>query len=100
MEQALQEVADAAISVRKLRDARLARTDQVKASTRAARLALDRYQGGVSSYFEVLDAQRRLFDAQLSLAHTQRDELASAVVLYRALGGGWQLEAESPAAVK
>ena len=100
VEQALQEVADAAISVRKLRDARLARTDQVKASTRAARLALDRYQGGVSSYFEVLDAQRRLFDAQLSLAHTQRDELASAVVLYRALGGGWQLEAESPAAVK
>ena len=95
VEQALQEVADAAISVRKLRDARLARTDQVKASTRAARLALDRYQGGVSSYFEVLDAQRRLFDAQLSLAHTQRDELASAVVLYRALGGGWQLEAES-----
>jgi len=100
VEQALQEVADAAISVRKLRDARLARTDQVKASTRAARLALDRYQGGVSSYFEVLDAQRRLFDAQLSLVHTQRDELASAVVLYRALGGGWQLEAESPAAVK
>jgi len=78
----------------------VARTDQVKASTRAAKLALDRYQGGVSSYFEVLDAQRRLFDAQLSLAHTQRDELASAVLLYRALGGGWQAEEAPPQAVK
>jgi multidrug efflux system outer membrane protein len=100
VEQALQEVADAAVSIRKLRAARIARTDQVKASTRAAKLALDRYQGGVSSYFEVLDAQRRLFDAQLSLAHTERDELASAVVLYRALGGGWQVEEDSSAAVK
>ena len=100
VEQALQEVADAAVGVRKLREARVARTDQVKASTRAAKLALDRYQGGVSSYFEVLDAQRRLFDAQLSLAHTQRDELASAVLLYRALGGGWQPEEAPPQAVK
>ncbi|HEY4884200.1 MAG TPA: efflux transporter outer membrane subunit [Myxococcales bacterium] len=100
VEQALQEVADAAVSVRKLRAARIARTDQVKASTRAAKLALDRYQGGVSSYFEVLDAQRRLFDAQLSLAHTERDELASAVLLYRALGGGWQPEEAPPQAVK
>jgi multidrug efflux system outer membrane protein len=100
VEVALQEVADAAVGVRKLREARVARTDQVKASTRAAKLALDRYQGGVSSYFEVLDAQRRLFDAQLSLAHTQRDELASAVLLYRALGGGWQAEEAPPEAVK
>ena len=100
VEVALQEVADAAVGVRKLREARVARTDQVKASTRAAKLALDRYQGGVSSYFEVLDAQRRLFDAQLSLAHTQRDELASAVLLYRALGGGWQAEEAPPQAVK
>ncbi len=100
VEVALQEVADAAVGVRKLREARVARTDQVKASTRAAKLALDRYQGGISSYFEVLDAQRRLFDAQLSLAHTQRDELASAVLLYRALGGGWQAEEAPPQAVK
>ena len=96
VEVALQEVADAAAGVRKLRVALQARTDQVTASTRAAKLALDRYQGGVSSYFEVLDAQRQAFNAQLDLAHTERDELTSLVLLYRALGGGWQLEEEPP----
>jgi len=50
----------------------------------------------VSSYFEVLDAQRQLFDSQLSLARTQRDELTSVVLLYRALGGGWQAQEPPP----
>jgi len=100
VEQALQEVADAAVGIQKLREARLARTDQVRAITVAARLALHRYEGGVSSYFEVLDAQRQLFDAELSLARARRDELTSVVLLYRALGGGWQLQeaAQGPVA--
>jgi len=88
--QALQEVADAAVSIHKRREARTAHGDQVKAITVAERLAVKRYQGGVSSYFEVLDAQRQLFDAQVGLARAQRDELTSVVLLYRALGGGWQ----------
>ena len=96
VQQALQEVADAAVGVRKLRDVRLVRVDQVTATTRAAKLAVDRYQGGVSSYFEVLDAQRQLFDSQLNLARTQRDELTSVVLLYRALGGGWQAQEPPP----
>ncbi|HTO99181.1 MAG TPA: efflux transporter outer membrane subunit [Myxococcales bacterium] len=96
VQQALQEVADAAAGTIKLREARLARTDQVAANTRGAKLALDRYTGGVSSYFEVLDAQRQLYSAQLDLAHTQRDELTSVVLLYRALGGGWQQEEQPP----
>ncbi len=96
VEVALQEVADAAAGIHKLRDARIARTDQVKAITVATRLALHRYEGGVSSYFEVLDAQRQLFDAQLGLARAQRDELASVVLLYRALGGGWQPHGTPP----
>jgi multidrug efflux system outer membrane protein len=75
---------------------RLARTDQVKATTASVRLANLRYQGGVSSYLEVLDAQRQLFDSQLSLARTQRDELTSVVQLYRALGGGWQEPTPEP----
>jgi multidrug efflux system outer membrane protein len=96
VQQALQEVADAAAGVQKLRLSRLARTDQVAANTRGAKLALDRYTGGVSSYFEVLDAQRQLYGAQLDLAHTQRDELTALVLLYRALGGGWQQEEPQP----
>ena len=93
---ALQEVADAAAGIGKLKDARMAHTDQVNAITVANRLAAMRYQGGVSSYFEVLDAQRQLFDAQLSLARSRRDELTSIVLLYRALGGGWMAEPQTP----
>jgi multidrug efflux system outer membrane protein len=40
----------------------------------------------------VLDAERDLFDAELTLARLQRDELLNIVGLYRALGGGWESE--------
>ena len=90
VEVALAEVADASAAVTKLGDVRAARQMQVTATTAATTLAVARYQGGVSSYLEVLDAQRQLFDAQLALATAVRDELTSAVQLYRALGGGWQ----------
>src|SRR5262249_33088070 len=96
VEVALQEVADAAAGIGKLKEARPARTDPGNAITIAARLASKRYEGGVSSYFEVLDAQRQLFDAQLGLARARRDELATIVLLYRALGGGWQAEGQQP----
>jgi multidrug efflux system outer membrane protein len=43
----------------------------------------------VASYLEVLDAQRQLFDAELALVQVQRQYLAAAVQLYKALGGGW-----------
>ena len=84
------EVSNAAIGHQKLRAVRLEQEIGVQANSDAARLALHRYEGGVSGYLEVLDAQRQLFTAQLSLAQTQRDELATVIQLYRALGGGWQ----------
>jgi multidrug efflux system outer membrane protein len=43
----------------------------------------------VASYLEVLDAQRQLFDAELALVQVQRQYLAAAVQLYKALGGTW-----------
>jgi multidrug efflux system outer membrane protein len=49
-----------------------------------------RYQGGVDSLLNALDADRELFNAELSLAQTRRNELLSLVQLYKALGGGWQ----------
>ncbi|HEU4383342.1 MAG TPA: efflux transporter outer membrane subunit [Anaeromyxobacteraceae bacterium] len=91
---AYREVSDAAVSVVKLKAARLEQEKQVKATRESTRLALLRYQGGVSSYLEVLDAQRQQFDAELQLTRTRGTELASVVQLYRALGGGWQ---EKPA---
>jgi outer membrane protein TolC len=52
-------------------------------------LSTDRYQGGLDSYLQVLDAQRSLFRSELDLAGLQQQELGSIVELYRALGGGW-----------
>jgi len=54
------------------------------------RLSYMRYTGGVSNLLEALDADRELFDAELSLAQSRRDELLAVVQLYKALGGGWQ----------
>ena len=48
-----------------------------------------RYQNGVSSYLDVLDAQRGLFSAELSLTQAERDQLVAAVQLYKAVGAGW-----------
>jgi multidrug efflux system outer membrane protein len=94
---AVREVADASAGVTQLKDVRTAREDQVKATTTSTRLALKRYEGGVSSYLEVLDAQRQQFDSQLNLVTTVRDQVVSVVQLYRALGGGWQRAEQSPA---
>jgi multidrug efflux system outer membrane protein len=55
----------------------------------ADRLSMLRYQGGLDSYLQVLDAERNLFQGQLELARLRRDELVSVVQLYKALGGGW-----------
>ena len=56
----------------------------------AVRLSNIRYTGGVTTYLEVLDSDRQLFDAELGLVRNQRDELLAVVRLYKALGGGWQ----------
>lgn len=70
---------------------------QVTALAEARRLAGLRYEGGDSSYFEVLDAERNLFRAELDLARARRDELAASVLLFQALGGGWEGAAAAPA---
>jgi multidrug efflux system outer membrane protein len=49
-----------------------------------------RYQGGATSYLEVLDSDTRLFAAELGLVQAQLNELAEFVEIYRSLGGGWQ----------
>lgn len=58
----------------------------------AVDLSLERFDEGISTYYEVLEAQQQLFPAQLDLARTMRDQLVAVVLLYRALGGGWNLD--------
>lgn len=87
--QAWREADDALVALRLSRDQLTAQETQVQALGRAYGLALARYQAGVSSYLEVLDAQRSLFTAQLALVAQQRAYLVQTVRLYRALGGSW-----------
>jgi outer membrane protein, multidrug efflux system len=89
VQQAFREVADALVEHAKRRESRIQQGLLVDSLRDAARLADVRYRGGVTSYLEVLDTERQLFDAELFLAQSQRDELLALVRLYRALGGGW-----------
>ncbi len=58
------------------------------------RLAELRYDEGLVEYLNVLDAQRKLFDAELAQAEAQGKHFLNLVGLYKALGGGWVMEAE------
>jgi multidrug efflux system outer membrane protein len=86
---ALREVEDAIAGVRASRNQVAAQQTQVDALRRALRLAEMRYQSGASSYLDLLDAQRSLFGAELSLASVEGQQATAAVTLYRALGGSW-----------
>jgi multidrug efflux system outer membrane protein len=86
---ALHESTDALNGLRFGREQMAARATQVQALRSAYAMAEMRYETGVSSYLEVLDAQRSLFSAQLALVQAQGQYLIATVELYRALGGGW-----------
>jgi multidrug efflux system outer membrane protein len=87
---AFREVEDALVAYRQTRDFREQLELLEQAARDARRLADVRYQGGVTSYLEVLDADTRLFAAELGTADARLDELNSFVGVYRALGGGWR----------
>jgi multidrug efflux system outer membrane protein len=91
IQNAFREVSDSLIAYRKVREVRAQRALLVETLTDRSRLAYLRYTGGVSNLLEALDADRNLFDAELSLAQSRRDELLTVVQLYKALGGGWQV---------
>ncbi len=90
---ALQEAGDALAGVRAARDVVAAQETQTRALRRALELADLRYRTGVSSYLEVLDAQRTLFDAEQALSRARLQQLIAAVQLYKALGGSWEVPA-------
>ncbi|GJG88782.1 outer membrane efflux protein [Gemmatimonadetes bacterium T265] len=85
---AQREINDALAGVRLGRDQLVAQATQAQALQRAFAIAQARYRSGVSTYLEVLDAQRQLFAAQLALVQDERQYLVATVDLYRALGGG------------
>ena len=90
IQNAFKEVADALIQYRKVREIRAQQELLVATLRDRSQLAYLRYRGGVDTLLNALDSDRELFDAELDLTKTKRDELLSLVQLYKALGGGWQ----------
>jgi multidrug efflux system outer membrane protein len=87
---AFRDVSDALIAYQKYYEVRVAQEKTVQDLSDSVSTSLKRYTGGIATYLEVLDNQRSLFSAQLTLAQDRGNEFQSLVQLYRALGGGWQ----------
>jgi multidrug efflux system outer membrane protein len=66
----------------------------VKALEKYVELARLRFDNGYTSYLEVLDAERSLFNAQLSYAQSQGVLLLAGINVYKAMGGSWVTEAD------
>jgi multidrug efflux system outer membrane protein len=89
IQQAFREVSDALIGYQRGREYRAIRQSLLASAREARRLADLRYQGGATSYLEVLDSDTRLFAAELGVVQAELSELSAFVEIYRALGGGW-----------
>jgi multidrug efflux system outer membrane protein len=86
---AFRDVSDGLIAYQRTREFREKQEERTQSNRDATAMANIRYDGGVTSYLEVLYNENELFNAELGLAQARRNELLSVVQLYRALGGGW-----------
>ncbi len=89
IQRAFQEVSDALVGVQMLKEVALESGKQVRALSQQTDLAYQRYYGGVTTYLEVLDSDRQLFESQLKSTQDRANEFLAVIALYRALGGGW-----------
>lgn len=89
VQNAFADAEDALVSRSRTQEEKDAVAMQVAALRSYEKLSRMRYREGVTSYLEVLDAERSLFDTELGFAQTQAELLRTVVALYRAFGGGW-----------
>jgi multidrug efflux system outer membrane protein len=89
VQNAFRDVEDALVGRSRTQEVHDAQGMQVEALRVYDRLARMRYREGVTSYLEVLDAERSLFDTELQYAQTQANLYKSVVSVYRAVAGGW-----------
>jgi multidrug efflux system outer membrane protein len=91
---AFREVDDALVDQARTREQLSSQANQVQALEKYVELARLRFDNGYTSYLEVLDAERSLFNAQLSYAQNQGVLFQAAINVYKAMGGGWVTEAD------
>lgn len=84
------ETDDALVTYRNARRTAEAKGYLCDAALKYVSLARIQYRAGSIAYLDVLDAQRRYFDAQIGVSNARRDEYLALVALYKTLGGGWR----------
>lgn len=94
---AAQEVEDGIVGFLLSRETAQHSTEAVTAAELAVRLALVQYREGAADYLRVLDTQRALLESQSRLTESSSSTATSAIALYKALGGGWQIDRERTA---
>jgi outer membrane protein, multidrug efflux system len=90
IQRAFGDVSDSLIGYDKYHSVRERQEQSVKDLQESVNVSLMRYKGGTATYLSVLDSQRSLFTAELTLAQARNNEYQSLVQLYKALGGGWK----------
>ncbi|GGZ92678.1 efflux transporter outer membrane subunit [Algibacter mikhailovii] len=88
---ALKEVEDALIAQNTYNKEYILRKEQMELATKAAQLSWVRYDGGLTSYLEVLTLQESQFNSELRASSSLKQEILSIIELYQALGGGWSI---------
>lgn len=89
--QALEEVSTAMSDFSREEERRRRLTIAARSSAKAAKLARQRYEAGIDSFLDVLDAERQLLQAQDQLAISEIKVASDLIRIYRSLGGGWQV---------
>ena len=86
---AFREVEDALVEIETYKRQIASVQSQLKAAKNANMLSTERYDKGYSTYLEVLETERSLFNVQLQYSELKQQYLNAYVNLYKALGGGW-----------
>lgn len=88
---AVREVKDAMVSVNTYEMEYELRNEQMQLATTAAELSWVRYDGGLTSYLEVLNLQSSQFNSELKASEAYMQQMSSIIKLYESLGGGWTI---------
>jgi multidrug efflux system outer membrane protein len=91
---AISEVNNALIALRQTQELVRVQEGNVAANKEYLRLSWLQYYEGQTDYLTVLDAETRLFDAQIQLTQAQGGVFIALVEVYKALGGGWVIDAD------
>ena len=94
IQNAFRDTEDALVSLQTAGETEEIQRRRVVALANGVRLARERYENGYSSTLDMLDTERGLLSAQLSLTGARADRYRALVSLYRALGGDWVAEPE------